>query len=75
MLTDEHLRVKGSAGSIIAIGFAVDHGEPHVVTADTEVGVIEGFDMMLRAEVETLHGSGGKMAEPAAPAGAAASAP
>jgi hypothetical protein len=54
--------LSGLWGSIIAIGFAVDDGEPHVVTADTEAALIEGFEMMLRSEVDTAHGTGSRMA-------------
>ena len=52
--------LNGLWGRIIAIGFAVEDGDPHVVTADDEAALIETFEMLLRAEMAQLgpHGQG-----------------
>jgi len=51
--------LSGLWGHIVAIGFALNDGEPHVVTANDEASLIEGFEMMLRAEVESELGPHG----------------
>lgn len=46
--------LSGLWGSVIAIGYAVNDGEPHVITADTEAGVLTGFEMMLSSEMHSI---------------------